>query len=273
VFFFLSRLGEIALAPLTWVMVLLAAGLLRMRRPRSRTGLTPRRRRARVTRGLWLVASALVLGSVLSLAPVSNGLMRSLERSAQDTTHEDVTYDAVILLGGSVNGQTTQTWGAPQYNESVERVLATFDLLRTGRARAVLVAAGEPGRRLHPDAIEAHVIARQLEAWGIEKERIFVEDRSRNTRENALFSAPIVREQRWKTLVLVTSALHMKRAAGCFRAVGLSFDTYPVDYRSYDTTRFGFGLLPKADQLAASTAAIHEHVGRLVYAMQGYTKE
>jgi uncharacterized SAM-binding protein YcdF (DUF218 family) len=251
-------------------MVLLGAGLVRILRRRSTTGLRPRRRRIP---GLALVALGLLLAYILSIPPVANGLVRSLERSAADTTRADVTYDAVILLGGAVSGQGTEEWGAPQYNESVERVLSTYDLLRTRRARAVLVTAGEPGRRLRPEAIEAHVIARQLEAWGIERNRIFVEDRSRNTHENALYSAPIVKEQGWRTLVLVTSALHMKRAAGCFRAVGLSFDTFPVDYRSIDPARTRTFIMPKADQLALSTAAIHEHVGRIAYAFEGYTKD
>ena len=43
------------------------------------------------------------------------------------------------------------------------------------------------------DSVEARVLARQLEAWGIDRARLFVEDRSKNTRENALFSEPIVR--------------------------------------------------------------------------------
>jgi uncharacterized SAM-binding protein YcdF (DUF218 family) len=275
VFFFLSRLAEIALAPLTWVVALFAIALFRAARAAraARAGRRGGGRRAR-RRGLLPALAALAILYVFSLPPVANGLVRSLERSAADTTGKDVTYDAVIVLGGVLSEKVTESWGGePQLDDSVERVLAAFQMLRTGRARNVLVSAGTPDRNVAPDSVEARVVARQLAAWGIEGDRIFVEDRSRNTHENALYSEPIVRAQGWRTLVLVTSAFHMARAAGCFRAVGLSFDTLPVDYRSYDPSRFHGGVLPKADQLATSTMAIHEYVGRLAYRLSGYTKD
>ena len=71
----------------------------------------------------------------------------------------------------------------------------------------------------------------------------------------------------------MTSAFHMDRAAGCFRAEGMTFDTLPVDYRTYDPARFSGSWLPRADRLADSTAALREYVGRIVYRAEGYAKE
>ena len=74
----------------------------------------------------------------------------------------------------------------------------------------------------------------ELIDWGIAPERVVIEDQSRNTRENAVESARVARERGWKTILVVTSAFHMERALGCFRAVGLEVDALPVDQRGYD---------------------------------------
>jgi uncharacterized SAM-binding protein YcdF (DUF218 family) len=71
--------------------------------------------------------------------------------------------------------------------------------------------------------------------------------------------------------LLVTSAVHLKRAAGCVRRAGLDFDTWPVDFRSYDPTRFTGSWLPRADSLAESSTALREYLGRAVYSWLGYS--
>jgi uncharacterized SAM-binding protein YcdF (DUF218 family) len=144
--------------------------------------------------------------------------------------------------------------------------------LRSGRAKNVIISGGATDARVK-DAVEARVLAKQLEDWGIAKPRIFIEDASRNTHENAIYSERIVRERGFAKLVLVTSAAHMKRAAGCFYAAGLRFDTLPVDFHAYDPARFSSGIIPRTDALNASTGALHEYLGRLVYGIQGYTAD
>jgi uncharacterized SAM-binding protein YcdF (DUF218 family) len=116
------------------------------------------------------------------------------------------------------------------------------------------------------------VLASQLEAWGIERSRLFVEDKSRNTRENALFSKQIVDARHLRTLLLVTSALHEPRAVACFREVGLDVDTLPVDYHSYDPSQTSGSFIPRADKLADSVGALRELIGRFVYRIVGYGK-
>jgi len=97
-----------------------------------------------------------------------------------------------------------------------------------------------------------------------------LESRSRNTRENALESAPIIAAHGWKRVLLLTSAWHAPRALGCFHAVGLSPDLLPVDHRS---GRGGtFVWLPRAGALAGSTDALREMAGGLVYRTMGYAR-
>jgi len=115
------------------------------------------------------------------------------------------------------------------------------------------------------------VLARQLESWGIAPDRLIIEDRSRNTRENAVESARILRERGWPRALLVTSAFHMPRALGCFRAVGLDVDTLAVDLRSDNTPKTLADLLPRTKSLHTSAAALRELAGRVIYRLRGYT--
>jgi uncharacterized SAM-binding protein YcdF (DUF218 family) len=132
----------------------------------------------------------------------------------------------------------------------------------------VLLSAGNAFP--HPgEAPEAEVLAEWLRQQGVEPERIFLETQSRNTRENALFSAPIITAHGWKRVLLVTSAWHAPRALGCFRAVGLAPDLLPVDHRGVGQ---GLGWLPRAGALSASTDALRELLGGLVYRAMGYTR-
>ncbi|MGO8994891.1 MAG: YdcF family protein [Polyangiaceae bacterium] len=218
-----------------------------------------------------LPAAALAILVVFSAPAVSNGLQRGLEQPPLTTMRPDAIYDTVIVLGGATNPPVTAETGRPSFNDAVERLLTAFDLLRTNRARSAILSGGNwPGVR--PDIEpEAHIMAEQLEAWGIDPARLVIDTRSTNTHENAVESVRIARERGWTRDLLVTSAAHMQRARGCFLREGLEVDTLSVDFRANDPARSSIGWLPRAAALADSTAAIRERVGRFVYRMRGWS--
>jgi uncharacterized SAM-binding protein YcdF (DUF218 family) len=258
VFFVLSKLLDVLVTPIVWAVILVALALpWRPSRPRN----------ARRDLGFGIAGLAVLV--LFSLAPVGNRLVRYLESSALDTTRPEVTYDAVVLLGGLVEDDVTAAHGTTAYNDHVERLLVTYDLLRSGRARVAIVSGGPVGGR---GIVEAERLRDQLVAWGIAPERVLVEPRATNTHENALFTAAIVKERGYSSLVIVTSAYHLARAQGCFRAVGLTVDTKPADYRAYDPAQSTGSLVPRAAHLEASTRALRELFGRLVYRVIGYSK-
>jgi uncharacterized SAM-binding protein YcdF (DUF218 family) len=249
VFFFLSKTLDLLLSPLTWAVVLIAIGLSKKNRRVAVAGL-----------GVLLL---------FSLEPVANQLLYALERGAPNTYKGDVPYDAVILLGGAVERATLP--GKPSYNDNIERLLATYDLLRTDRARFAIVSGGAVDSAVL-EPVEGDVLGRQLVEWGVEAERVIVESRSRNTHENAVESRRIALERGFTRLLVVTSAFHMSRALGCFRAVGLPVDALPVDYRAYDAKRFSGSWLPRANHLERSTMVLREWFGRGVYRIRGYSR-
>jgi len=62
--------------------------------------------------------------------------------------------------------------------------------------------------------------------------RVYVESRSRTTFEDALYSAALLKPKPGEKWLLVTSALHMPRAVGCFRAAGFQVQPYPVGMKT-----------------------------------------
>jgi uncharacterized SAM-binding protein YcdF (DUF218 family) len=253
-FLLLSKVLDWFLAPLTWALLLLVAALL-----------LRRRRRAPIA----LAGTGLAVLVLFSTDAVADRLQRLAERGARSTFRPDVVYDAVVVLGGMVDPAASRASGETELTEEADRIVRAFELVRVGRARNVLIAGGLVAPRAG-DVSEADRLAARLAQWGIPPGQIAVDPVSRNTRENAVEAGRIAAGRGWRTLLLVTSAAHVPRALGCFRAVGLSPDVLPVDFRAGDGA--GRGILPRAGALAKSTGALRELFGRLVYRLAGYSR-
>lgn len=253
-FYALSKSLDLLASPLTWAMLLALVGpLVALRQPASRARWSP-------------ILGACVL-YVFSIEPVSNAIIRSLERPPPGMRLREVglVYDAAVVLGGMTDDRATLASGLPSYNGASERMHAAFEVLRDQQAKAVVLSGGS----MYPESpSEARLLLQQLERWGADTSAVVLEEGSRNTRENAALTAPLLRERGAKRVLLITSAFHMRRAVACFEAAGIAVDAYPVDFRAYDPARSGGTWLPRSGALFDSTWALHEHVGRLVYALR-----
>jgi len=100
---------------------------------------------------------------------------------------------------------------------------------------------------------------------------IVTEERSRNTRENALFTAEILQNLPHEKLLLITSASHMRRSMLCFEKVGLHCDIYPTDHYS-GARKYNFEtlLVPNPRTLFNWNVFIHEMFGMVSYKFSGY---
>jgi uncharacterized SAM-binding protein YcdF (DUF218 family) len=152
-----------------------------------------------------------------------------------------------------------------------DRLIQAMRLWRAGKAQTIIVSGGNlPWGR--PSASEASVAAELLHAYGIPPDSIIVESNSRNTHQNAINTAGIWRERRFRSGLLVTSATHMPRALASFRKVGLDVAPWPADFRghSYPLVYSVFDLLPDASSLDKTTTAIKEWLGLAVYRLRGW---
>jgi uncharacterized SAM-binding protein YcdF (DUF218 family) len=101
----------------------------------------------------------------------------------------------------------------------------------------------------------------------IPSEDILIENTSRNTKENAFNSAEILKKKYPKgNFLLITSAIHMKRAQLCFEKEGIITKAFPTDCTtSYTNFSAEDILLPSVAALEKWEDLIHECIGYLVY--------
>ena len=105
---------------------------------------------------------------------------------------------------------------------------------------------------------------------GVPREALVLEERAGNTRENAIFCADLMRARRMESALLVTSALHMPRAAAAMRVTGLQVIPVATDFQATGERVRSLGWAPASDALDRSTRALHEWVGIVVYRWRGW---
>lgn len=129
----------------------------------------------------------------------------------------------------------------------------------------VIVSGGNPQ---HHEATEADTYAPYLLRAHVAPSHLVLENRSLTTWQNARNVARIVDREHDETLLLVTSAYHMRRAMIDFRRFGL--DPIPVVSSVREARR---GWLPRFHNLVAAETALHELIGTAqfyVYRMLGW---
>lgn len=261
-FFFLSKVLDVLLTPLAWGLILIVLAVP-WRRPRRRA--TWKRRRLLGGLGLFVLW-------LFSTDFVSNALFHHLEHEATPTFRADKVYDAVVLLGGVGDERIESDTGQISLNDNVERLVATHRLLADGRARYAILS-GAASSVAFAEHSEARILARQLVLWGISPSRLILEERARNTHENALYSREIAIDRGFANVVIVTSAFHMPRSIECFTAVDFPVDSFITDYRAHDVAlNRAAELLPRVSSLLVSSEYFREVFGLWVYRVKGFAK-
>ncbi len=226
--------------------------------------------------GVKAMALCIVLLLLFGFSPLGNVLMLTLSERFpqwQETGHgKGRAPDGIIVLGGAINPELSQARGTAEINASAERMTSAAELaLRFPAARIVL--SGGNNALMNPVSTEAAMSANFLERLGIAKERIVLEDKSRTTSENATFTRDLLRPKPGEYWLLVTSAVHMPRAMGAFRAAGFEVDPYPVDWRTRGWQDAATPFETLSSGLSRTDTAVHEWVGLIGYRLSGRSNE
>jgi uncharacterized SAM-binding protein YcdF (DUF218 family) len=176
--------------------------------------------------------------------------------------------DAILVLGGALDlgGSTAQH---VEYTQAADRFISGV-LLAKRFPRATLIFAGGTADLVDTSKTEASMLRAEAEKLGVPRARIRVDDRSRNTRENAVETRRILGQTGGRAVVVITSAFHMRRALGCLRKAGIEATPYGVDVRNHWGTRNLFGWAPQSSRLDDGTSAVREYVGLVIYRVRGY---
>lgn len=129
------------------------------------------------------------------------------------------TADVIIVLGSGVRRNGTP--GDALYRRSVAGATAW----QNGQAPYIICTGGTSEGQTKSEAQACSEVLRQR---GVPADVIYLEDQSRSTEENALFSKRIMVEQGWQDAILITDSFHMFRADWIFDATGIAHYNQPV---------------------------------------------
>jgi uncharacterized SAM-binding protein YcdF (DUF218 family) len=215
-------------------------------------------RRPRLGRGL--IATGLVGLGLLSTPYVSSGLLATLQVPPLPASGHDA--DVIVILGGGIQSY------APEYGEGATINARTLERLRYGASlhrktgKPILVTGGAP----EGYAAEGPIMRSVLEnEFGVPVG--WVESRSLTTRENARFSARILKRAGKRRIYLVSHSWHLPRAVPEFEREGLEVIPAGTGYVSMERVRL-FDLVPGYRAVANSAWALHEWIGLVWYRIQ-----
>lgn len=254
-FFYLSKIFWFFIQPLNFAIFLILAGSMAMFLGRRRLAVG----------GALAAFLVLVLSAWTSLGAL---LLGPLEERFQRPAALPEKIDGIVVLGGGFEGAINLARGGYELNSAGDRFVEAAALARRFPDARVLVSGGT-GTILLKGEEDADTASRLLVALGVAPERLVLENKSRNTAENALFSKEIAVPQPGETWLLVTSAFHMPRSVGLFRKVGFPVVPWPTDYRTSGREGISFFADNEIDALQNTTVAVREWIGLLAYWLSG----
>ena len=181
------------------------------------------------------------------------------------------TYEAGIVLGGMLEYDVQ--FNRIQFRQGADRLFQAVELYKTGSIRKIFFVGGS-GSIEFAHLKEGMFVRRYLRTIGIPEKDIWIENESRNTRENAVNAHELLSQKKYTggKFLLITSGRHMRRAMGCFKTVGIDVTPYSVDRDASPVRRFTFDhlLIPDAATLLKWEALFHEWIGMITYKVKGY---
>jgi uncharacterized SAM-binding protein YcdF (DUF218 family) len=217
-----------------------------------------------ITRRKILGIAALILLTAFSMRVVGWPLAHSLEIRTRPIAVEDCPFaDVVFPLGGILAPQKNPD-GPVEFGLGGPRFERALELFSAGRARAILLS----GARTPPGSTsEGERLRREAIRRGVPADAITVTGEAPNTEAEALAYRELARRRNWKSLLLVTSAFHMWRAAHLFRRIGVDVVPVPVGF----TPKPQFfpptvdAWMPEPDNLVDAERCIKEYEGMIFY--------
>jgi uncharacterized SAM-binding protein YcdF (DUF218 family) len=197
----------------------------------------------------------------LSATPVSEMIMRGLESDFKIPDNPD--GDVVILLGGGVYDAVPDLSGiGSPSDEMAQRIITAVRLQK--RLNIPIIVSG--GAALKEQALEAPIVNRFLIDLGVPEGKIIIEDKSRDTLENAKNTKIICEKKGFSKPMVVTSGLHMKRAVLSFDKMDMKVIPVPANLMTSSGKKYIlYDYLPDRGSFSSSAFAIHEYLGLLFY--------
>ncbi|PZW48336.1 uncharacterized SAM-binding protein YcdF (DUF218 family) [Humitalea rosea] len=220
--------------------------------------------------GRWPVLAGLGFFVMVLATPVSQWMLIPLEERFSRPATPPAEVAGIIVLGGAVDQNLTEARGIPALNGAAERMTEGVILARR-YPNAKIVFTGGQGSLVHGGLTEASVAEELWSAMGLENSRVIYENEARNTHDNAVMSFALAQPKPGETWLLVTSASHMPRSVGVFRAAGWPVVPWPVNYRTGRNLASLYDA-PFPERIGQFETGLREWVGLVAYWLMGRTE-
>lgn len=263
-FFGLYKLVKYGVYPLTWIVGLSGVILVLAWQPVS-----PARQR-------WLRITAAALSSLLFMLTsplVAHVLVAALEEERLPSgLTGPIANGTIVVLGGGLRDSGSLRPNIELTEESMRQTACGADLYRRGIAPSLVVTGGD-AQVFGSGPAEAAVMKEWAIRLGVPPDSILIENQARTTYENAVRTKDLLGDR--TSIILVTSAAHMPRAAALFRTQGFDVIPSPCGFHERNRVAEGWDTLSIFDVLPATWAfreiseAIEELAGIAVYRLAG----
>ena len=248
-FFILSKILSFLVDPFLWICILFILSI--------------------IIRKTYRRKSFFILGFIF-LIIFSNGFLYGLFNDKWNVEFElkDNQYDYGILMGGMIS--LNSTYENIQFLKNNDRLLNTIELYKDGTIKKILIT-GASGS-MTSDMKEAYILKGFLQKIGIPSKKILIEEKSKNTYENAIYCQQIINNLHPKKNVkclAITSDYHMRRTIACFNKTNINIDPYAKKPSKKHFDLEGI-IIPQSHILFNWKVIFHEIVGYYTYKIMGY---
>ncbi|WP_430815001.1 YdcF family protein [Carboxylicivirga sp. RSCT41] len=252
-FFLLSKILSFLLIPFNWCVLLLVLTLFI---------------KSRSVKKLSFISAALIF-LFFSNSYIFQKITKAWEYPAHSLQDQQYSVKPLVLLGGLSDYEDAIQ--RIHFYEASDRLLQTILLHNMNKERPIVISGGS-AEIYFTERPEADYLQEYLINIGIDSSKIHFEQQSRNTFENALYSAALFDSLYLKKdIALITSAFHMKRAKACFEKQGFKVDAISTHLiSSHQPLKPADYFLPSLTTLQLWPLLLKEWMGILVYKIKHY---
>ncbi|MEI6093471.1 MAG: YdcF family protein, partial [bacterium] len=207
---------------------------------------------------IW--GTTILISYFSSTLVLTKSALNNLENFAPKKTIEASEYDAIAVLSGGINRGLFEDSSSKVGEQFLKRIISGLGLYESSKKPMIILG----GKVMKDEPAESETAEKILIELGVPKEKIILDVKSRNTYENMTELSKIINKYKFKRVVLVSSAIHMKRSIELAQKMGIPVTPCPSAYL-VDKKIHIEDLLPTQKNMKINAILIYELLGNLKY--------